>query len=82
MTPERRRAVVNQRVELRATKTTTIDLGSWMVYMICWWLRVLQLTEERGQHKVVAGHNEKSGAVLSLVWVYRNVKRSEELRLI
>ena len=54
--------MVNQRVELRATKTTTIDLGSWMVYMICWWLRVLQLTEWRGQHKVVAGHNEKSGA--------------------
>jgi len=28
--PERRRAVVNQRLELRATNTTTRDLGSWI----------------------------------------------------
>ena len=36
--------MVNQRLELRATKTTTRDFGSWMVYMICYCCRTLQLT--------------------------------------
>ena len=30
--PERRSAVVNQRLELRATNTNTRDLGSWISY--------------------------------------------------
>ena len=44
MTPERSKAVVNQRLELRATKTTTTDLGSWMVYMISLCFRALEQT--------------------------------------
>ena len=52
MTPERSKAVVNQRVELRATKTTTRDFGSWMVYMICYCCRTTTDWEGRGLHKV------------------------------
>jgi len=52
MTPERSKAVVNQRLELRATKTTTRDLGSCIVYMICYCCGATTDWKVRGPSKV------------------------------